>query len=119
MRVHITGSDRVRWLNGMVTNSVKALAPGQHNYTFILNAQGRIQGDAQVYALSDALILETDRSQLAHLWAHLDRFIIMDDVELSEISRTSTTIGVTGALPLDSPPAPGEFCSADAGRESR
>jgi folate-binding protein YgfZ len=114
-RLRITGTDRVRWLNGMVTNSVKALGPGDHNYTFVLNAQGRIQGDAEVFALEDALILETDRSQLAHLQAHFDRFIIMDDVELTELP--GATIGLAGAtIALDVPmPKPGTFAEAAIG----
>ena len=94
-RFHITGDDRVRWLNGMVTNTVKDLAPGHLNYTFLLNAQGRIQGDADVYALPDALLLATDRAQAAPLQAHLDRFIIMDDVELTPESDV-TAIGIAG-----------------------
>ncbi|MGC2297682.1 MAG: hypothetical protein WA476_02690, partial [Acidobacteriaceae bacterium] len=40
-----TGRDRVRWLNGMITQAVKAMTPGQFGYTLVLNAQGRIQGD--------------------------------------------------------------------------
>ena len=94
-RFRITGDDRVRWLNGMVTNTVKDLAPGHLNYTFLLNAQGRIQGDADVYALPDALLLATDRAQAAPLQTHLDRFIIMDDVELAPESDV-TAIGIAG-----------------------
>jgi folate-binding protein YgfZ len=94
-RLRITGQDRVRWLNGMVTNTVKALPPGAHNYTFVLNAQGRIQGDASVFAFPDHLILETDREQAERLYAHLDRFIIMDDVELRWVEE-QTTLGVAG-----------------------
>ena len=114
-RLRITGTDRVRWLNGMVTNSVKALKPGDHNYTFVLNAQGRIQGDAEVFALEDALVLETDRSQLAHLQAHFDRFIIMDDVELTELP--GATIGLAGpSIPLDvATPKPSAFTTATIG----
>ena len=40
----LSGEDRVRWLNGMVTNNVRDLAPGHGVYSFLLNAQGRIQG---------------------------------------------------------------------------
>ncbi len=94
-RFRITGEDRVRWLNGMVTNTVKGLAPGQLNYTFLLNAQGRIQGDGDVYALADALLLATDRAQAGRLQAHLDRFIIMDDVELA-LEGKVTAIGIAG-----------------------
>ncbi len=95
VRLRITGKDRVRWLNGMVTNSVKGLAQGTHNYTFVLNAQGRIQGDATVFAFADHLVLETDRSQADRLFAHLDHFIIMDDVELAWI-KGQTTLGLAG-----------------------
>ncbi len=47
--LRVTGSDATRWLNGMVTNSVQALAPGEGCYAFLLNAQGRILGDFTVY----------------------------------------------------------------------
>ena len=94
--VKITGSDRVRWLNGMVTNTIVALDEGKGNYSFLLNAQGRILGDANIYRFSDHLLLETDRSQLAALIAHLDHFIIMDDVELQPLDASTTAIGVAG-----------------------
>ena len=94
-RLRITGEDRVRWLNGMVTNTVKDLKQGQLNYTFLLNAQGRIQGDAHVYALADSLFLVTDRAQTKHLQQHLDHFIIMDDVELA-LDEAVTAIGLQG-----------------------
>src|SRR5579884_1228903 len=82
--LRITGSDATRWLNGMVTNSVQALAPGEGCYNFLLNAQGRILGDCTIYrevtAGAPAFLLETDASQLETIRTHLDKFIIMDDV---------------------------------------
>jgi folate-binding protein YgfZ len=95
-RIRITGEDRLRWLNGMVTNTVQSLSQGYGNYTFILNAQGRIQGDGYVFRASDHLLLETDRFQAPRLLAHLDHFIIMDDVELHELDASSTTLGIAG-----------------------
>ncbi|HTZ90557.1 MAG TPA: hypothetical protein VMA71_09455 [Alloacidobacterium sp.] len=95
-RIRITGDDRVRWLNGMVTNTVQSLPQGYGNYTLILNAQGRIQGDGYVFRAADHLLLETDRSQAPRLLTHLDHFIIMDDVELHELDATSTTLGLAG-----------------------
>jgi aminomethyltransferase len=84
--IAVTGGDRVRWLNGMVTNSVQALTPGDGAYSFLLSAQGRIQGDATVWADSDRLLLQTSAAQVDPLIALLDRFIIMDDVELAPVS---------------------------------
>jgi len=99
--VRVTGSDRVRWLNGMVTNSIQSLAPGRGCYNFALNSQGRIQGDLNIFAPTDdpnALLLEADRSQVPVLMAHLDRFIIMDDVELADITDQLAGLLVTGPL---------------------
>ena len=86
--MRITGEDRVRWLNGMVTNSIADLEPGAGCYNFVLNAQGQIQGDGTVFLGPSELLLETGGAQVATLMALLDRFIIMDDVELTEIPKT-------------------------------
>ena len=99
--IRITGEDRVRWLNGMVTNSIQALTPGQGCYNFFLNAQGRIQGDATAFLLEDSLLLETDRTQVAGLIDLLDRFIIMDDVELEAVeSRAGLLVAGPGAASM-------------------
>jgi len=94
--IRVTGEDRVRWLNGMVTNSIQELAPGEGRYNFVLNAQGRIQGDLTAFLLPDSILLETGRDQVETLLAHLDHFIIMDDVELADITDQRTGILVAG-----------------------
>ena len=95
-RIKITGEDQVRWLNGMVTNSIQGLAEHEGNYNFILNAQGRIQGDGYIYRSTDHLVLDTTRSQTQRLFEHLDHYIIMDDVELRCLDDETTTIGIAG-----------------------
>jgi folate-binding protein YgfZ len=98
--LRITGEDRVRWLNGMVTNSIQDLKPGEGNFNFILNAQGRIQGTAYAFAPSNdqpnSILLQTDRTQIPALLATLDRFIIMDDVELTDITDSWSGITLIG-----------------------
>lgn len=94
--IRVTGDDRVRWLNGMVTNSIQQLKPCEGNYNFVLSVQGRIQGDAYIYAEPDAFLLETSSSQVPHLMTLLDRFIIMDDVELAEVSSTRAGLLIAG-----------------------
>src|ERR1700690_882103 len=37
----LAGEDRVRWLNGMVTNNAHPLGPIDEVYSFVLNPQGR------------------------------------------------------------------------------
>ncbi|MBB5064343.1 folate-binding protein YgfZ [Granulicella mallensis] len=95
--LRITGPDATRWLNGMVTNSVQSLAPGEGNYNFLLNAQGRIQGDGTIYRDGDEFLLETSTSQVESIQQHLDRFIIMDDVELSPAYTEKQGLLLVGA----------------------
>jgi folate-binding protein YgfZ len=94
--IRVTGEDRVRWLNGMVTNMIQDLKPGQGTYNFLLSVQGRIQGDATIFAEPGALLMETASSQVPTLMALLDRFIIMDDVELADITSTRSGLLVAG-----------------------
>jgi folate-binding protein YgfZ len=95
-KIRASGEDRVRWLNGMVTNNVKDLAVGHGNYNFVLSAQGRILGDVYVYNRGEELLLDTERSQAEPLLKLLNHFIIMDDVELTDISEELTSVGVQG-----------------------
>src|SRR5438270_4701163 len=95
-KVAITGEDRVRWLNGMVTNNIKDLPFNQGNYSFILNPQGRILGDLYTYNRGDYLLIDTERSQLESLLKLFQHFIIMDDVEVTDKSTALTAIGIQG-----------------------
>jgi folate-binding protein YgfZ len=95
-RFHLTGSDRVRWLNGMVTNNIRDLVPGHGVYAFLLNPQGHILGDLTAYNRGEYLLVETDQAQAKKILATFDHFIIMDDVEVTNVSETLTTIALTG-----------------------
>ncbi|MFL6427962.1 MAG: YgfZ/GcvT domain-containing protein [Acidobacteriaceae bacterium] len=97
-QIAVGSADRLRWLNGMLTNNIQGLAEGAGNYSFVLNAQGRIQGDCNAFRLPDHLLVITDRSQVPALMAHFDRFIIMDDVALEDISSTRTALGLAGPV---------------------
>ncbi len=95
-RIAVTGPDRVRWLNGMVTNNVRDLSVGYGVYAFLLNPQGKILGDLYAYNLGDSLIVETDRTQLQKILETFDRYIIMDDVETADVTEKFAGIGVAG-----------------------
>jgi aminomethyltransferase len=95
-RISLTGNDRVRWLNGMVTNNIRDLAPGHGVYAFLLNPQGRILGDMFVYNQGEALVVETDCTQVEKIIATFDHYIIMDDVEVTDVSEQQTALGLAG-----------------------
>lgn len=95
-RIRLTGGDRVRWLNGMVTNNVRDLAVGRGVYTFLLNPQGHILADLTAFNRGEQLLVDTDQSQLEKILATFDHYIIMDDVEVTNATDRFTTIGLAG-----------------------
>ncbi len=96
VKIRLTGSDRVRWLNGMVTNNVRDLAQNHGVYAFLLNPQGHILGDLIAFDRGESLLVESDQAQLAKILATFDHYIIMDDVEVEDVSQNLASIGVTG-----------------------
>ena len=92
----VTGEDRVRWLNGMVTGNVRDLPLNHGTYSFLLNPQGRIQADLVAYNRGDYLLVTTELCQLQKLTETFERYIIMDDVELSDVSASLGSIGLAG-----------------------
>lgn len=99
VRLIVSGKDRARWLNGMITNNVRDLPTGQGTYNFVLTPQGRIQADLYAYNHGEYLVLETDESQADAVSTLLRRYIIMDKVE---IARDDKVVGVGVAGPQSS-----------------
>jgi folate-binding protein YgfZ len=95
-KIRLTGSDQIRWLNGMVTNNIRDLAANHGVYAFLLNPQGRILGDLYAYNRGGSLLLDIHKSQLEKLLAIFDKYIIMDDVEVANVSDQLSAIGFAG-----------------------
>jgi folate-binding Fe-S cluster repair protein YgfZ len=107
-RVAVRGEDRFRWLSGMVTNTINDLGENAGTWNLVLNAQGRIQGDLYVWREGDSLTLTIAADQYDRLLSHLERFIIMDDVELAPLSvYANGELSEDSALGLSGPLAAG------------
>ena len=85
-KISLTGTDRVRWLNGMVTNNIRDLAVGHGVYSFLLNPQGHILGDLYAYNRGESITVDTDSAQVERILATFDHYIIMDDVEVKRLA---------------------------------
>lgn len=96
-KISLTGSDCVRWLNGMISNNVRDLAPGHGNYAFLLNAQGHIQADLYAFHRGESLLVDCDQSQRGKILELFNHYIIADDVEVTDIGDKLTALGLTGS----------------------
>jgi folate-binding protein YgfZ len=92
----LKGADRVRWLNSMITNNIRDLPPGNGVYGFVLTPQGQIRGDLYAFNRGESLVIEMERSQAETLLPLLRRYIIMDKVEVEDLSERIAVIGLVG-----------------------
>jgi len=91
-----TGPDRVRYLNAILTNNIKDLSLEQGNVSLLLNPQGHILAELETYALADNLFCVSYAMIRERLIEWLDKFIIMDDVTLTDESQRYGTLALEG-----------------------
>lgn len=94
--LELRGTDRASFLQGMVSNDVSALVPGQACHAALLDTTGHIQADLYVHAFPDALVIETDPACFQVLSQTLSRFLIMEDVTLADVSHQWAIVTVLG-----------------------
>jgi len=92
----LTGPDRARYLNAIVTNNTQSLNEGTGTVTLLLNPQGHILAEFEVYALKDRMILLSHASVRQRTNATLDKYIIMDDVKMEDMTDRMGTIAIEG-----------------------
>jgi folate-binding protein YgfZ len=98
--LEVRGSDRIRWLDGMLTADVKALekrGEGAGGPALLLTHRGGIVADLRVGRLGETLLLECAKGELSRIRAVLEKMIIADDVVLSDRSEGHAVLGVEGA----------------------
>lgn len=95
-KLRTTGEDCVRLLHAMTTNHIEQLQTGQGVYAFFLNAQGRILADVYLFHLGDSFLLDTEPETAGKVFAHLDKYIIADDVALTDETPLWSTLAVEG-----------------------
>jgi len=91
-----TGPDRVRYLNAILTNNIKELAENRGSVSLFLNPQGHIQAEIETYALAEELFCVSYAMIRTRLIEGLEKYIIMDDVRLSDQTEEYATLAVEG-----------------------
>jgi folate-binding protein YgfZ len=84
--IRVTGADRASFLHNMCTNDVKGLRTGESCEAFFTDVKGKIVAHAFLFAEAEALELLLEPGQAERLISHLDRYIIREDVQLTDVS---------------------------------
>jgi folate-binding protein YgfZ len=115
---YFTGLDRVRYLNAVLTNNIRDLQPGEGTTSLLLNPQGHILAEIATFVMTDRILAITYATSRERAGATLEKFIIMDDVTMEDVTdqlgaisiegaRTAEVLRALGAPSLDSLPEMG------------
>ena len=99
--VILTGEDRQRLLNGLVTCEVKGLNPGQGVRGFFTDAKGHILSPVIVRVTEDHLWLELPEATVSSIADHIVKYIVADRVEVSSTEAlVPLSLVGPGSIPL-------------------
>ena len=83
--LRVTGPDRVRFLNGQVTNDVSKISVGQNAYAATCTAKGKMIADFWITNRGEEFWLDTAKGMEGTLKERLEKYLIADDVEITVI----------------------------------
>src|SRR5712692_2096905 len=91
-----SGTDRNRYLNAILTSNVRDLQPGHGAVGLLLTPQGHILAEIETYALADRILAVSHAVARERTFSTLEKFIIMDDVTLEDITSSMGTLALVG-----------------------
>jgi len=95
--IRLSGPDRLSWLQGMVSNEVEKLLPGQGTYAAHLNAQGKLIGQMAILIGVDEVWLSLESTNVGKLLGSLNPMIVMEDVVSEDLSAQTQSIEIIGS----------------------
>jgi folate-binding protein YgfZ len=95
-RLRVTGADRVRYLNGQVSNDLRGLTDGEARQALVLTAKGKLCALVLIWTEPGALIVESLGVDGEDLLARLERYAISDDVAFELLPAPASAWHVFG-----------------------
>jgi folate-binding protein YgfZ len=92
----VTGRDRAAFLQGMLSNDVKALQPGQGCPAAFLDAHGKVVSLLVVYALEASILLELPTGSTQKFLEAIDKFLISEKAYFEASDEAYAILAVQG-----------------------
>src|SRR5438105_4347969 len=96
LKLRVGGADRLRFLNGQLTNDVRKASDTSAIEACVLNAKGKMDGHLFLHAKEDCFLLDAAAALQSTLQARLERYIIADDVTIEDLSARLSIFHVIG-----------------------
>jgi folate-binding protein YgfZ len=98
--LRMTGRDRVKYLHAITSNDITSLEPGRGTLALLLNPQGHILSELEIYVLAESVLVRTHAAARERTVATLKKFVIASDVKIEDLTDD------TGSMAVEGPRAP-------------
>src|SRR5437870_2736381 len=99
-KLRLTGADRVRFINGQITNDIGKATESTSIAACVLNVKGKLNAHIFISVEGDSILIDADAVLRDTLAARLERYIIADDVRVEDITDSFAILHVVGADPI-------------------
>jgi folate-binding protein YgfZ len=96
-RILISGSEAVMFLNGLITNDMKTLAPNSWMPAVFPNVQGRLLAAVRVIHRDDGFLIDTENATRDTVVKLLERFTLAGDFRLADLTQNTALLSIQGA----------------------
>ena len=86
-KLRVTGADRFRFLNGQITNDVRAASETTATEACVLNAKGKLNAHIFIVAVGESFVIDAEPELRERLRARLERYVIADDVQIEDVTE--------------------------------
>ena len=99
--IRVTGDDAREFLQGLISNDIRRVAPGRAIYAALLTPQGKYLFDFFIAEADGALLIDCERARLADLIKRLSLYKLRAKATLEDVSESYRVVAVWGAGSLD------------------
>jgi folate-binding protein YgfZ len=100
-RLHVSGAEAVQFLNGLITNDMKTLAPGRWMPAAFPNVQGRLLSSVRVINRDNSFLIDTEAVTYEQVRKLLERYTLAGDFHVADLSSETLMLSVQGARAVE------------------
>ena len=94
--LQFTGSDRLPFLQGLLSNDLRILKPLDGQYATVLTQQGKVIADVRVLCSLNSFYLDFWENLRSKIIDHLNRYLVADEVEIADRSDEYSILSIQG-----------------------
>jgi tRNA-modifying protein YgfZ len=95
-RIRVTGSEAVMFLNGLITNDMKAVVKGEWLPAVFPNVQGRLIGAVRITREESGFLIDTENASHEAILKTISRFTLAGDFRVSDVTSETGLLTVQG-----------------------